>query len=73
MDYRIEYFRDLHQNIWFHMMNDVLHELVTPKNLLSTYIQKQSQQKYKIVFNAWSPMYSNDLKSELCVEQLYDP
>jgi hypothetical protein len=73
MDTRIEHFRNLHQNIWFHIMNDVLHELVTPKNLVSTFIQDEYRRKYKIAWNAWSPMYSNDLKSEAWVEELYDP
>ena len=73
MDIRIEYFRQLHQNIWFHVMNEILHELLTPKNLLSTYIQKKYRKEYKIAWNAWSPMYSKDLKSEIHIEDLYDP
>ena len=72
MDIRIEHFRILHQNIWFHLMNDVLYELVTPKNLLSVLIQDKYRRKYKFACNAWSPMYSNDLKSELWLESLYD-
>jgi len=65
MDNRIEQFRKLHQNIWFHIMNDVLYELIIPKNLVAIYLQIDDMR-----FNAWSPIYSKNLKTERFVENI---
>lgn len=71
MDNRIERFRKLHQNIWFHIMNDVLYELIIPKNLVAIYTKKYDQQALNMRFNAWSPIYSNNLKTEIFLENIY--
>jgi hypothetical protein len=71
MDNRIERFRNLHQNIWFHVMNDVLYELIVPKNLVSIYTKKYNPHTYNVRFNAWSPINSNNLITEIFVENIY--
>ena len=70
MDNRIELFRKLHQNIWFHIMNDVLYELIISKNLVAVYTKKYNLQIDDRRFNAWSPIYSKNLKTERFVENI---
>ena len=55
MDQRIEHFRTLHQNIWFHVMNNALTELVHGL-------------QHNILWDAWSPMHSSGLYTELRME-----
>ena len=67
MDYRIELFRSFHTNIWFHVMNIVISELLDPTeryNILND---------DRFLWDAWSPMHTQYLKTEQHIENLFDP
>jgi len=66
MDFRIELFRSHHQNIWFHVMNIVICEL-----LYTNKTDNNVQQR--LLWDAWSPIHTQYLKTEQYIEDLFNP
>ena len=67
MELRVDRFRTLQQNIWFHVMNVVFYEM----NIMNKNMRKVELENM-LMWNAWSPMHSKYLKTEEWLEKIFD-